>query len=160
MQDLKKWIDSGAPWVWLNAGAVAVSLVMVFGLLLLIAVRGLGHFWPADIHEFRYNGPDGSRVVLGAITGRERVSRQRVLESGLALPPSEAEEVERVLVNEELLIALQLVQAVFGADFQQQAIDSRGEGLGIEGVDPPQTGPVAAQPRFVDKGLVSRGINI
>ena len=40
-----EWFHSGSPWVWLNAGAVAISLVLVLGLLGLIAVRGLGHFW-------------------------------------------------------------------------------------------------------------------
>ena len=51
------WVKSGEPWVWLNAGAVAISVIMVIGLLLLIAVRGLGHFWPADIVEGRYALP-------------------------------------------------------------------------------------------------------
>ena len=37
------WLSGGAPWIWLNAGAVAASLIMVGGLLALIAVRGLGH---------------------------------------------------------------------------------------------------------------------
>ena len=48
---VSNWFKSGDPWVWLNAGAVAISVIMVIGLLLLIAVRGLGHFWPADIVE-------------------------------------------------------------------------------------------------------------
>ena len=44
---LKKWVASGSPWVWLNAGAVAISVVLVLGLLGVIASRGLVHFWPA-----------------------------------------------------------------------------------------------------------------
>ena len=28
---LKKWVASGSPWVWLNAGAVAISVVLVLG---------------------------------------------------------------------------------------------------------------------------------
>lgn len=51
------WVKSGEPWVWLNAGAVAISVIMVIGLLLLIAVRGLGHFWPADVVEAHYALP-------------------------------------------------------------------------------------------------------
>jgi phosphate transport system permease protein len=44
-----KWFKSGTPWIWLNAGAVSVSLLMVLGLLLLITVRGLSYFWPSDV---------------------------------------------------------------------------------------------------------------
>ncbi|HEY8940721.1 MAG TPA: phosphate ABC transporter, permease protein PstA, partial [Cellvibrio sp.] len=43
------WFSSGSPWIWLNGGAVAICMLMVLGLLGLIAVRGFGHFWPADI---------------------------------------------------------------------------------------------------------------
>ena len=44
---VREYFKSGDAWVWLNAGAVAISLIMVTGILGLIAVRGLGHFWPA-----------------------------------------------------------------------------------------------------------------
>lgn len=51
---IKAWFKSGAPWIWMTAGAVSINLILVVGLLLLIAVRGLGHFWPADIVEYQY----------------------------------------------------------------------------------------------------------
>jgi phosphate transport system permease protein len=51
---MREWFKTGAPWVWLNAAAVSLSLIMVFGLLALIAIRGLGHFWPADVASIRY----------------------------------------------------------------------------------------------------------
>lgn len=60
------WFKSGDPWVWLNAGAVAISVIMVIGLLLLIAVRGLGHFWPADVIEARYALPGETEYNLVA----------------------------------------------------------------------------------------------
>ena len=41
---VREYFKSGDAWVWLNAGAVAISLIMVAGILGLIAVRGLGHF--------------------------------------------------------------------------------------------------------------------
>ncbi len=37
-----EWYASGAPWVWLTGGAVALSGLLVVGLLTLIAIRGLG----------------------------------------------------------------------------------------------------------------------
>jgi len=62
------WFNSGLPWIWLNGGAIALSIVMVLGLLLLIAVRGLGHFWPADIVQFEYRNKDGkSEIIMGEL---------------------------------------------------------------------------------------------
>lgn len=40
---------SEGAWAWLAAGSVAVSLLLLGGLLLIIALRGLGHFWPASV---------------------------------------------------------------------------------------------------------------
>ena len=37
---VREYFKSGDAWVWLNAGAVAISLIMVAGILGLIAVRG------------------------------------------------------------------------------------------------------------------------
>ena len=54
-QNFKAFMSSGTPWVWLNAGAVAISMIMVVGLLLLIASRGLGHFWPKTMYEIEYD---------------------------------------------------------------------------------------------------------
>ena len=51
---IKKWFESGSPWVWIYGSAVAISIIMVTGLLLLIGVRGLGHFWPSDVLQAQY----------------------------------------------------------------------------------------------------------
>jgi phosphate transport system permease protein len=67
-----KFFKSGESWVWFNAGAVAISLVMVIGLLLLIAVRGLSHFWPSDVTVFELQYQDGSRdVAMGEVYDEE-----------------------------------------------------------------------------------------
>ena len=61
---ISNWFKSGTPWIWLNAGAIAISLVAVFGLLILILIRGMSHFWPADIDAFHYdNGTDKTTVI-------------------------------------------------------------------------------------------------
>lgn len=78
---MRNWFRSGDPWIWLNAGAVALAFVMVAGLLLLIAVRGLGHFWPRDLVSVDYRQPDGSVVTwLGEIKDSETV-RERLYEA-------------------------------------------------------------------------------
>ena len=61
---IKTWFKSGTPWIWMTAGAVSINLILVVGLLLLIAVRGLGHFWPADIIEYHYQDKDSPESVI------------------------------------------------------------------------------------------------
>ncbi|ROQ19559.1 phosphate ABC transporter permease PstA [Marinimicrobium koreense] len=69
---MKAWFKSGAPWVWLNGGAVALCMIMVVGLLGLIAVRGFGHFWPADLVQMSVLDRDGDRQeVLGELVRKE-----------------------------------------------------------------------------------------
>ncbi|MDD1622077.1 MAG: phosphate ABC transporter permease PstA [Methylococcaceae bacterium] len=63
---IKAWFKSGSPWIWMTAGAVSINLILVTGLLTLIAVRGLGHFWPADIVEYRYQDrQDPESLIIG-----------------------------------------------------------------------------------------------
>jgi phosphate transport system permease protein len=66
---MKYW-KSGDPFVWLTGGALALCLLMVFGLLALIMVFGLNCFWPAEVVRFTLK--DGS-VLVGQITDREKV---------------------------------------------------------------------------------------
>ena len=35
---MRQWFKSGDPWIWMIGGGLAISLIMVVGLLLLIAV--------------------------------------------------------------------------------------------------------------------------
>ncbi len=66
----KKFWKSGDPFVWLTGVALMFSLLMIAGLLYLIAAKGLGFFWPANVAEIRLK--DGN-MVLGEITGHEKV---------------------------------------------------------------------------------------
>lgn len=60
----------GEPMIWLAASGLAVSLLLIFGLLALVAVRGLGFFWPRPL--VLIETADGKRV-LGEILTREPV---------------------------------------------------------------------------------------
>ena len=73
----KEWIRSGEPFIWLNAGAVSLSILMVAGLLLLIAVRGLSHFWPTSVMEFQYHEGDSVSRIMGEIRDEELVDADR-----------------------------------------------------------------------------------
>ncbi|WP_241546864.1 phosphate ABC transporter permease PstA [Thiohalobacter thiocyanaticus] len=99
-RNLGNWFKSGTPWVWLNAAAVSASLIMVVGLLALIAVRGLAHFWPATVYEFEYLQTDGQHQrIIGEISDSEIVTRARIEASGSAEVPGDTPEVERLLIK-------------------------------------------------------------
>jgi phosphate transport system permease protein len=83
---MKKWFKSGDPWIWLIGGAVSISVIMVVGLLLLIGVRGLGHFWQGPIVEATFNDNGQEVVVLGTIRQSETVTAQAVREAGFSVP--------------------------------------------------------------------------
>jgi phosphate transport system permease protein len=80
----RAWIKSGEPFIWFNAAAVTLSVVAVISLLLLLAVRGLGHFWPAAIIQADYIVP-GSPVVrlLGEDVERESVPVAQLHQAGV-----------------------------------------------------------------------------
>lgn len=72
-QQVRQWFNSGTPWIWLNAGAIAIALVAVFGLLVLILIRGMSHFWPADVHAFHYQSTENTLTVIAEIVEAETV---------------------------------------------------------------------------------------
>ena len=63
---IRLWFKSGNPWVWLNAAAVSACLIMVIGVLGLITVRGVGHFWPSQVLRFSYQDEAGQvQTIIG-----------------------------------------------------------------------------------------------
>ena len=96
--NLKSWIKSGAPGIWISGGAVSIAVIMTIGLLLLIGVRGLGHFWPADLVQARYSIPgQESRLILGELVEDEEVSRARLKSAGFPVDEQGAEFMTRDL---------------------------------------------------------------
>jgi len=99
MTAVRKWVSGGTPWVWLNAGAVSASILLVVGLLILIAARGMGHFWPLPVQKFVYQQQDGSRVVLaGQVREEEKITARRLRESGVEVAQG-SEHVRRYLLK-------------------------------------------------------------
>lgn len=106
-----EWYASGQPWVWFTGGAVALSGMMVIGLLALIAIRGLGHFWPATLIEGVYAQPGQEPTPLIAQLGySETVSTARLQSAGIQVS-GDREFYERRLVK----VAN---RDVYGADFR------------------------------------------
>lgn len=99
MNRLAKWIGNGTPWVWLNAAAVSACILLVVGLLMLIGVRGVGHFWPLAVHEMVYQSKEGDTVILaGQIREKETVTAGRLRESGIEVAEG-SDFVQRILLK-------------------------------------------------------------
>lgn len=64
----------------MNAAAVGLSIAAVGGLLILIAVRGLEHFWPSEVVQVTVNQPN-QRIVIGELVKTEELPVQRYLEA-------------------------------------------------------------------------------
>jgi phosphate transport system permease protein len=99
LKALTKWIAHGTPWVWLNAAAVSASILLVVGLLGLIGVRGMGHFWPLVVQKIVYQQEDGNEVIVaGQVREDEKVTAARLRESGLEVA-ADSEFVTRYLIK-------------------------------------------------------------
>ena len=98
----QRWFASGEPWIWLNAAAVGISVTAVVGILLLLAVKGLAHFWPSDIALIQYETESGQpRYVYGELIEQDTLPVQQFLESGgpEAWVDENAEVMQRWLVK-------------------------------------------------------------
>ncbi|WP_225592397.1 phosphate ABC transporter permease PstA [Pseudomonas sp. PDM15] len=95
----------------MTASGVSIAVIMTIGLLAVIAVRGLGHFWPADVMEAKYQVPgEAARVMAGELVQEEEVPRARLAAAGLPVDVKGGEFMTRELFkvgNRE----------VYGADF-------------------------------------------
>ncbi|WP_408003115.1 phosphate ABC transporter permease PstA [Pseudomonas oryzae] len=95
----------------MTGGAVSIAVIMTIGLLAVIAVRGLGHFWPADVLEAEYRVPgQEAKLIAGELVQAEEVPRARLAASGLPVDVKGGEFMTRELLkvgNRE----------VYGADF-------------------------------------------
>jgi phosphate transport system permease protein len=68
MAKFNVWWRRGSGFVWFSGATLALSLLMIGGLVGYIAVKGLGFFWPAPLVQAMT--PDGP--VLGEISGQEK----------------------------------------------------------------------------------------
>jgi len=83
---LREYFRTGEAWVWVNAGAVAICLIMVVGLLGLVAVRGLGQFWTADVMQATYTDNGSTQVLVGELYDEKMDTAARLREAGVAVP--------------------------------------------------------------------------
>lgn len=93
-----QWIKSGKPWIWLTGGAVSVSLVSVFGLLLLIGWKGLVYFWPMPLSVWT---DESGNKIAGQVYQRATIPVSRLSHRQESLPKEviEAGSVEQLSIK-------------------------------------------------------------
>ncbi len=65
---MKSWFNKGEHWIWFSASAVSISVVLVFGLLAMIAYKGLLHFWPHNVYDYQVTHSNGQiEQVVGEL---------------------------------------------------------------------------------------------
>lgn len=105
-----EWFKSGAPWIWLSASAVAASLLVVMGLLLLLIYQGSSHFWPRSVLDVATPTDCGGCAtekvrLIGELRQSETVPAERLRSLGQKVPAGQ-DMVERRLLrvgNRDLL---------------------------------------------------------
>ncbi|WP_319380001.1 phosphate ABC transporter permease PstA [Thiomicrorhabdus sp.] len=64
---MKAWFKKGEHWIWMSSAAVAVSVVLVFGLIAMISYKGLIHFWPHEVYEYQLKQGDKTEMLVGEL---------------------------------------------------------------------------------------------
>jgi len=65
---MKDFWRGGELFVWMTASGVALSLLMVAGMLGLIMINGLGQFWPGALQETTLKTQE---TMIGQVVGEE-----------------------------------------------------------------------------------------
>jgi len=76
---VRQWFKAGTPWIWINAGALAIALVAVVALLMLIVFRGMSHFWPANVDAFHFVNEQHTVTIIGEVVESEFAPIEAVL---------------------------------------------------------------------------------
>jgi len=95
---MKNWFKSGTPWVWFNAAAISICLIMVIGLVILIAARGMVHFWPVNIYQFQYQDGKGEKTIVGEWADTVILSAAQAKEAGYPILKN-ADHLEQRLIK-------------------------------------------------------------
>lgn len=92
--------ETGTTFIWLCAGALGLNILGIGGLLLLIAINGMGHFWQKELVTAEML--DGSKL-MGEVHNRERN------------PPAEGEDPLETGFRKQMKVGN---RDVTGADFR------------------------------------------
>ena len=97
---VRDWVSNGEPFIWINAAAVSISVVAVIGILLLLAVRGFGHFWPANVLQANYTQPGQlTQRIIGEVVETETIPIEQLLSAGVTIE-TDAAFIDRTLIKQ------------------------------------------------------------
>ncbi len=74
-------------------------MLVVGGLFVLLAGRGLAHFWPAEVVAFDYHSQDGVQRIVGEIAAKESISKVQYQEAVATAVEAVPDPVERWLIK-------------------------------------------------------------
>ena len=98
-QSLLGWWRSGDPWIWLTSAAVAASVAAVLGLISLLAINGLAHFWPSQVMSIEYERFGAKTHIFGELSERESIGRRQFMEANPSYDKPVPATVERWLIK-------------------------------------------------------------
>ncbi len=98
-QTLLGWWRSGDPWIWLTSAAVAASVAAVLGLISLLAINGLAHFWPSQVMAIEYERFGAKTHIFGELSERESIGRRQFMEANPSFDKPVPATVERWLIK-------------------------------------------------------------
>jgi phosphate transport system permease protein len=133
---LRKRLGRGDHMIWLTGSALGICLLMIFGLLLIILVNGLGIFWPSSI--VKVTTREGS-VLAGEIAQRQAIPNPGHND------PLQEHRIQLRTGNRDL----------YGSDFtwvNESDIASREEPPGIYFVERSEYGPLIGTPVRILEG--------
>ncbi len=76
MKKIIDWYKEGTPFLWLCAGAIALSVILVVGIVGFIGYQAIPHFWPAETHIVTIDTQDmeNKKIVAEYYEEKNKVS--------------------------------------------------------------------------------------
>ncbi len=113
------WFRSGKPWIWLTSMAVTISILSMLAVLLFIGWKGMGHFWPHTVYEWKN---ETGQSLIGQVYQRQDVPWEQLSITQRQAIPSKLRQqlAEETLPELERLVIKVGNRDVYGHGFVSQ----------------------------------------
>ncbi|MCG8158847.1 phosphate ABC transporter permease PstA [Brenneria goodwinii] len=98
---MKRWFQSGKPWVWLTASSISISLLAMATIFVLLAGQGMRYLWPQPVWLFTLKQEAAGEpfALIGEIYDQQTLSSQQLRDAGLLLPSLPEQSVTRYVIK-------------------------------------------------------------